>query len=299
MDQRLFVVSINNLKDALPHVGVVNADIYLEMFVNGSIIRGLAMYTDVSQVEAISSVRSNRMMFNDIASHYDAVIVHAGGTSQVLNQAGAMGLSHFNIDHWEECNYSFRDQERIQARYSYEHTLFAKGPGLVELAQEKGYAVTRDPEKDYRLTFTEDATPAEGEVADTITVTFSYNGSRKDTTMEYDPELGEYVYYQYGMKMVDGKTDETESYENVIIMMTNISLNGMYHVADFVAGGEGYFACGGKLIPMKWHCDSEDSPFYFTTVDGEPLDLGVGRTYIAIAPVNSPVVWGAAEAAAE
>ena len=117
--------------------------------------------------------------------------------------------------------------------------------------------------------------------------------------MEYDPELGEYVYYQYGMKMVDGKTDETESYENVIIMMTNISLNGMYHVADFVAGGDGYFACGGKLIPMKWHCDSEDSPFYFTTVDGEPLDLGVGRTYIAIAPVNSPVVWGAAEAAAE
>ena len=99
--------------------------------------------------------------------------------------------------------------------------------------------------------------------------------------------------------MVDGKTDETESYENVIIMMTNISLNGMYHVADFVAGGDGYFACGGKLIPMKWHCDSEDSPFYFTTVDGEPLDLGVGRTYIAIAPVNSPVVWGAAEAAAE
>ena len=160
---------------------------------------------------------------------------------------------------------------------------------------EKGYDVTRDPEKDYRLTFAEDGTPAGGEVAETITITFSYNGSLKETIMEYDAELGQYVYYQYGMKMVDGKTGETEGYENVVIMMTKISMNGMYHVADFVAGGEGYFACGGKLIPMKWYCDSEDSPFYFTTVDGEPLDLGVGRTYIAIAPVNSPITWSAAE----
>lgn len=159
--------------------------------------------------------------------------------------------------------------------------------------------MTRDPEKDYRLTFTEDATPVEGETAETITVTFSYNGSKKDTTMQYDPELGEYVYYQYGMKMVDGKTNEPESFENVVIMMTNISLNGIYHVADFVAGGEGYFACGGKLIPMKWYCDSEDSPFYFTTVDGEPLNFGVGNSYFAIAPVKSPVTWGAQEAAEE
>ena len=48
---------------------------------------------------------------------------------------------------------------------------------------------------------------------------------------------------------------------------------------------------------MKWHCDSEDSPFYFTPVDGEPLDFGVGRTFIAIAPVKSPVTWGAQESA--
>ena len=155
--------------------------------------------------------------------------------------------------------------------------------------------VTQDPEKDYRLTFVEDGTPAAGEVAETITVTFSYGGSRKDSTMIYDESLGKYVYHQYGKMMTDGMTNAPEAFENVVILMTNIGKNGIYHVADFVAGGDGYFACGGQLVAMKWYCDSEDSPFYVTTVDGEPLAFGVGNSYFAIAPIDSPVVYGALE----
>jgi hypothetical protein len=283
----------------MPHVGVLQADIFMEMFVNGSIIRGLALYSDVSKVEAIGSVRSDRMMFNLIATHYNAIIAHAGWSQPVLDHARSLGVNHFNIDTWDQTIYSFRDMDRKNAGYGWEHTLFAKGPGLVEYAIERGLEVTRDPETDYRLTFAEDGTPADGEVADTITITFNYHGSRKDSIMEYDAELEKYVYYQHGMKMVDGKTGEPETYENVVVMLANINMNGMYHVTDFTSGGEGYFACNGQLIPMQWHCDAKDAPFYFTAMDGEPLDFGVGRTYIAIAPLNSPVVWSAREAAAE
>ena len=153
--------------------------------------------------------------------------------------------------------------------------------------------VTQDPEKDYRLTFVEDGTPVAGEVAETITVTFSYGGSRKDSTMIYDESLGKYVYHQYGKMMTDGMTNAPEAFENVVIMDTQIGKNGIYHTADFVAGGDGYYACGGLLVPMLWYCDGENEPFYFTTVDGEPLNFGVGNSYIAIAPIGSPVVWGA------
>ena len=157
---------------------------------------------------------------------------------------------------------------------------------------------TQDPEKNWRLSFVEDATP-DGEVADTITVTFTYRGSRKDSSMIYDADLGKYVYHQYGKMMTDGLTNAPEAFENVIIMFTSISMNGPFHVADFVAGGEGYYACGGKIIPMKWHCDGEDQPFYFTTVEGEPLNFGVGNSYFAIAPMDSPLVYGALEAETE
>ena len=57
------------------------------------------------------------------------------------------------------------------------------------------------------------------------------------------------------------------------------------------AGGEGLFACGGKLIPIQWGCDSEDSPFWFKTMDGEELELGVGNTYIAITQPDSKIVY--------
>ena len=111
--------------------------------------------------------------------------------------------------------------------------------------------------------------------------------------MQYDAELGKYVYYQYEQMMVDQITGETEAFENVIVMHTNITMNGIYHTADFVSGGSGYFACGGKIVPITWTCESEDSPFRFFTENGEPLPFGMGNTYIAVCSNESSVVWGA------
>ena len=65
------------------------------------------------------------------------------------------------------------------------------------------------------------------------------------------------------------------------------------------AGGSGYYANGGKIIPITWSCDGDSEPFRFFHEDGTPLDIGVGNTYIAVAPTGSPVTWSAAEAPAE
>jgi len=76
-------------------------------------------------------------------------------------------------------------------------------------------------------------------------------------------------------------------------MHTQITHNGLYHSADFVSGGTGYYANGGKLIPIVWACDDEDSAFRFMTNDAQPLEMGVGNTYIAIVTPDSPVTWEA------
>ena len=121
IDTRIFAVSINNLQKAVPHYGVQQADIFMEMFVNGSIIRGLALYTDPSDVTGIGSVRSTRFMFSDIALHYDAIMVHAGGSEVVMNNAAARGVDGFNIDTSKETYYSFRDKERQKSGFGGEH----------------------------------------------------------------------------------------------------------------------------------------------------------------------------------
>ena len=57
--------------------------------------------------------------------------------------------------------------------------------------------------------------------------------------------------------------------------------------------GTGYYANGGKLIPIVWGCDDEDSAFHFLTNDAQDLEMGVGNTYIAIVTPESPVTWEA------
>lgn len=291
-DGRIFAFTVSNVPDAIPHVGVVEADILMEMFVNGSVIRCLALFSEPVKTHAIGSVRSTRLMFNDIAQHYDAVLCHAGGSEQVLANARSRGIDNFNIDSWQiaEAGTSYRDSDRSRT-LGWEHCLLAYGQGVVDYANSVGVATTREPDTRYGLEFVEDGTPEGGENAGTINITFKFGSSAKDTIMRYDETLGAYVYNQYNKEMADGMTNAPECFENVVIIHADITKDGMYHVTDFVTGGDGYYACGGKLIPMKWHCDSDSSPLYFTTVDGEPLFFGTGNSYFAICPLGSPLSY--------
>ena len=290
---RIFAVTISNIRDALPHYGTMEADILMEMWVNGSIIRDLALYTDVSKAEAIGSVRSDRLMFNQIVKMYDAVLADAAGSDQVLNDAKNTGVNRMTIDTGDSTDYSYRAKDRVftfKPESKYEHTLFAKGAGLLDFAQKKGFSVTQPADKDYNLHFTEDGTP-DGETANSVNVTFTYRNNKKDPTMVYDESLGKYVYNQYGKVMVVGDTEDPECFTNVIIMLADITRGDVYYTANFTNGGTGYYANGGKILPITWGCDGEESPFWFKTVDGQDLELGVGNTYMAIAPQDSPVTY--------
>lgn len=295
---RIFANTISNIRDALPHVSVNEADVLMEMFVNGSVVRCLALFSDLSDVEAIGSTRSTRPMFNDICEHYDAVLTHAGGTGTALRNADEHGITHYNVDSL------MRKEEPLKAGTAYrdkeykhgEHNLFSIGPGIMAYAESEGVQISGLPERDYGFLFEEDGTPANGEAADTVTILIKYNSTKKETVMEYDAESGRYVYWQYGDMMVDQITEEPETFRNVVTMFVPMTtMKHGYHVADFNAGGTGYYACGGKIIPMTWTCSGDKEPFRFFTEDGEPLPFGAGNTYIAISSDAGSVTWEAAE----
>ncbi len=286
---RIIACSISNKKDAFPHAGINNADIFMEMYVNNNIVRGLALFTDISDAGVVGSIRSNRLMFNDIVTHYDAITLHSGGSNKVLNATRNEGIDNINVGLWDAMKNeaSYRDTEH---KRPYENTLFVNSDKLVSYAEAKKFRMTTDPDKDYYLTFVDDGTP-DGEAAGKISIIFDFKGTKKETIMEYNAETGKYVYHQYKAKMTDLFTGEEEAFTNVIVMDTKITMNGIYQVADFVAGGTGYYANGGKLIPITWSCDGETEAFRFTTADGQPLEMGRGNTYIAIVPTGSPVSW--------
>ena len=66
----------------------------------------------------------------------------------------------------------------------------------------------------------------------------------------------------------------------------------IYQKAEYTKGGEGWYACGGKLIPITWSSEEGKGPLEFFKEDGTPLEIERGNTYIAIMPEGqSQVTW--------
>ena len=287
---RLFACTISNMQENIPHVNLCKADVVFESYVNmNNIVRCLALFSNIEDVEAIGSMRSTRPIFNQIAQHYGLIVAHAGGSNTALRDAAERNIENFNVENWDvmqNVTTSYRDK---QYRRSLENSLFGIGAGIKEYAEFAGYATTL--ERGYGFNFTEDGVPADGEDAESITIHLNYKKAKKDTIMTYDAELGKYAWSQYGKVMQDQISGETEAFTNVLILSAKVTNEGLYHYADFEAGGTGYYANGGKLIPITWTCNGEREPFLFYTEDGQELQMGVGNTYIAILPEDGSVEY--------
>ncbi len=280
---RVFAVTINNVSVALPHRGVADADVYFELLVNDYCTRGLALFSDVSKISDVGSIRSTRYNFTDIAQSFDAVLVHANCSDVVRQDMNASGIDEFSAD----SEVGYRDSDRRASGYSYEHTLFVTGESMLNHANESGIRLTT--EKEYGFKFATEGTPVNGEDAAEIEICFTLSGQTKKTVMKYDATTDLYVYNQYGKEMADDKTGEKEGFKNVFVIHAPTENQGVYHVANLIGSGDGYFACGGKIIPMKWIHAAETDSFTFTLTDGTPLYQEAGSSYIAIAPTGSAV----------
>lgn len=284
---RVFSVSINNVSPALPHRGVGDADVFFEMYINDYCTRGLALYSDVRKVPAIGSIRSTRYNFTDISKAYNSVMIYSGGSGAVLTDMNAVGIDNIIAD----IPIGYRDSDRSAAGYATEHTLFATGQSLYDAAVEKGFNMNITG-KDYGMRFQEEGTPVNGNAANEIDISFTLDGNTKKTVMKYDAERDEYIYNQYGKEMIDENTGEKEGFKNVIVLHMPMLDDPVYHVADVFKKCSGYYACGGKIIPIMAIMKTPDDAFLFTYEDGSYLYMEPGSTYIAIAPIGSAVVCG-------
>lgn len=286
---RPFFISLNNNKNALPFCGINEADIVFEMLINSRSTRCFALVTDVSAIERFGSIRSLRCNFVDIAHAYDGIVVYAGGSTQALEDLKTTGVNHINALAGKHGGAFYREQGRLDAGYAREHTLFAIPSLMAQYAQKLGYAVTTQGQVDYGFRFTEDGTPADGETANTITMSF-FTGN-KQTTMKYDAAAQRYQLHQYGADQIDGNTNEPVMFRNVFTLFAVTENVGVYHIADLMGSGEGYYACGGKIVPIKWYHETEDAPFTFTLADGTPLEQSVGNSYVGIIPTGSAFTY--------
>ena len=290
VNARPVAVMLNNLKQAMPQLGVSQADIIYEVLAEGGITRMLALYQSVEDVGLIGSVRSARTYYLELALGHDAIYLHAGGSPDAYTKIKAWGVTAFDcVNGPFEGSLFWRDADRIRENGRV-HSVVTSGETILELFPS--YQIRQQHKEDfvYEMQFAEDGTPADGQQAQTIQVPFS---SYKTGVFRYDAALGKYLVEEYGEAYIDGNTQEQVAVTNVLVLKTACSLipgdDAGRITVDLSSGGEGWFACGGKIIPIQWNKDGVDGQLAYTTQTGELLTLGAGTSYVNIIPLGNEI----------
>lgn len=281
---RPYAVMINNIVYAQPQVGVSSADMIYEIPAEGGITRMMAIFSDLSDVESVGSIRSLRPYYLSVALSYDAIVIHAGGSEQAYSDLKTYGTDHFDgVRDGNTSSIFYRDPSRGQ--YGSEHTLFFYGTKVADLVQEYGFRTVHNESYKTGLSFSDDAVSQGTGDANTITVTFN---TSKTTQFTYQSGSGKYTAVQYNDDYKDGATGEKVEFSNVLVLsasMTTVDSYGRLAV-ELTGSGEGYLACGGEYVPIKWSRSSINDCFTYTLADGTPLNFARGTTYVGIVPTN-------------
>lgn len=286
---RPVAVMLNNIRKALPQQGNSQADILYECLAEGGITRMLGVYQSMEGVGEVGSVRSSRPYYLELALGLDAVYLHAGGS-----EAAYENIKKWNVtalDCVRTTSYSaifWRDQGRLK-KNGYEHSVLTSGSAIVE--NFPSYSFRKDHEEGYSLpyTFAEDGAPAGGESALTVKVPFS---TVKTGVFRYDEETGKYLVEEYNAPLIDGNNGQQVAVTNVVAIRTSckaIDDYGRMRVDLSGYSGDGWFACGGKIVPITWEKKDLNSPITYALEDGSPVVFGQGNSYVNIIPLSNTV----------
>ena len=287
---RPVAIMLNNLKKALPQLGVSQADIIYEAPAEGGITRMLAVFQDVEDVGEIGSVRSARDYYVSLALGHDALFLHAGGSPSAYSAIYDWDVTALDcVNGPYEGTLFWRDQERRKSM-GLEHSVLTSGETISELLPTYSYRLEHQEGFQYPVSFLDQGQTAQGEAASQLTVKFS---TYKTGIFTYDPETGKYAVEEYGAPYVDGNSGEQVQVKNVLLLRTDISTvpgdaEGRLNVRT-TGTGEGLLLCDGTVQEITWSKASHSAPLTYLAEDGQPIELGVGSSYINIVDSSAQV----------
>ncbi len=279
--KRPVAVMINNVKKSMPQYGISQADIIFEIPVEGYLTRFMAVYADYTQMPKICSIRSCRPYFPAIAKGFDAVYVYSGMASDIRDYVKSLSLAVFEggKNHGKLFG---RDQERREAGYKLEHTMYFDGTGIVSAMEKR--KMRSDIQEDnlgnaFLFQETIELVRPEGESCSVVDIDFGATSA----TLTYDEYTNAYWKDFNGKPQIDGVTQEQLSFTNVFVLETTIktAANGVHKDVDW-HGGKGYYISNGAIQEITWSKVDEASPLEFFDLDGNELVINRGKSYIAI-----------------
>lgn len=282
---RAVMIVYDNLYKARPQSGLTSADVCIEVLAEGMITRILAVfYSDFP--EKYGPIRSARPYMVDKALEFDAYFAHVGGSMQgladilELRVAGLNGL----------ISGAFK---RYPPRKP-PHNTYAIHEDLLKQADDFGYRSEVTPKF---LEFSEKPV-LNGEDATSIEINYraaaeysDYSDPGYKVSYIYNSESSKYERFINGEQHIDDLNNEQITVTNIIIQECGhrvIDAVGRLKI-DLVGEGAGAFLKDGKFCEIRWKKDSRSAMTEYFDLDGQPIKLSMGKTFIQIVKPNSYV----------
>ena len=282
------VVKMDNSPWARPQVGINQADIVVELLVEG--ITRFALVYGSQTPGTVGPVRSARSSDIDLIGGLGRpLLAWSGANPTVMKQVATAAGQGLLIDASRGANPPeyWRDNTR-QAP----HNLFTSIPMLLS---RFGAGDTSPPQALVPIAATGTPSPATATAVPGVTIDF---GSGVVVDYAWDAAAKGWARFQVDQlhDLAHSATLDSAGQQvappNLAVLLTPYGVS----VADpkspqakSVGSGTGWVFVGGQQIAVNWARATNTSPYTFTTPDGAPYTLPPGRTWVALPQVGSAV----------
>ncbi|MBN2177324.1 MAG: DUF3048 domain-containing protein [Demequinaceae bacterium] len=291
LDRVAIGVKIENGYYARPQTGLEYADIVFEEYINNSATRFLAVF-HTYYPEEVGPVRSARNMDPNIIGSFDTALVASGCNFAVqyvfqnvhqylfMEDAKYSGVTKGYI--WYSEGF-FRVSPTISM-----HSLRVDLGPLAESAVEKGASPAS---QQFYYAYPADTATAtiEGTPVGTIDIRFSGN-ARPHWNWDAESRLWKRFEFDDPHLTKDGNQI---SAANIVILKVRVAYTNGVNPESFVirTNDPGFVASGGKVIPILWSKADRTDTFHLTTLEGEPVHLAPGTTWVEMVPRSGSGEW--------
>ena len=327
-DKKPIAVMVNNYDIARPSAGLSQADVVYGVVAEAGITRLMPIF--FSQIpKSVSSIRSARYYFVELASAYHAHYIHWGAAhvppcqKLPVGSAGSCATSSGKVEtdpkvdaydrivqlglpNLDGGNYSCdastcefgRDPEKV-GKVPLEHTAFVRLSLIYDLAkkirtQDAWHKFT--PLQDQWTFKDEESKSGRGHIGLTSPITYKYWDTQPafDVKWVYDQETNEYIRYQGGVKQIDANNGKEIRAKVVVVRLTKETAVGdkKGHLFQGIVGkGKIIIFQDGKAIEGTWERNTEESLDIYKTNGATPevIKLNRGQIWVQLVPSENKI----------
>jgi len=280
--RRPLAVMVENHPDARPQSGLNHASVIVEAITEGGITRFMVIFGS-RDADKIGPIRSARPYFVQYASGWKALYAHAGGSEGGLAAIPAAPI--VNLD--DTVGYFHREP---RAGIASEHTLFSSTGDLYRLATDRKSSLDVDftPWK-----FEDDPSTSDRPSSQTASIDFSTSDYK--VGWSYDSAADTYQRSQAGAPHKDAVSGDQLTAKNVAILSVTRQLNAAANrgkgewTMNTIGSGTLKLLKHGRLVEGTWKKESLGAMVRFYDGSGSELNMGRGRTWLEITPIDVTV----------